>query len=101
MCRKMKSGAVIFTASFITILLTGCNPPSVINNPDWEGICWVLRAIVKTEGDVYGTKVYIPAPLPTKTPILGCLVQSPTRGGDPVCVVPCPIDAVPGDPCTP
>jgi len=75
----------------------------VIDNPDWDGICWILRAIVETEGDVDGTKVYIPAPLPTKTPtqILGCLVQSPMIGGDPVCVVPCPDDAVPGDPCTP
>ncbi len=72
----------------------------VINNPDWNGICWILRAIVETEGDVDGTKVYIPAPLPTKTPILGCLVQS-ERGGDPVCTVPCPDGAVPGDPCTP
>jgi predicted outer membrane repeat protein len=72
----------------------------VINNPDWEGICWILRAIVETEGDVDSTKVYIPAPLPIKTPILGCLVQT-ERGGDPVCVVPCPDDAVPGDPCTP
>jgi len=73
----------------------------VIDNPDWDGICWILRAIVETEGDVDGTKVYIPAPLPTKTPVLGCLVQSPMVGGDPVCVVPCPDDAVPGDPCTP
>jgi predicted outer membrane repeat protein len=73
----------------------------VINNPDWEGICWILRAIVQTEGDVDGTKVYIPAPLPTKTPILGCLVEPATRSGEPVCTVPCPDDAVPGDPCTP
>lgn len=74
----------------------------VINNPDRSGICWIYRAIVETEGDVDGTKVYIPPPRPTKTPteVLGCLVQE-TRGGDPVCTVPCPEGAEPGTPCTP
>lgn len=74
----------------------------VINNPDWAGICWILRAIVETEGDVDGTSVLIPPPLPepSDTPIFGCL-DRPVRGADPICVVPCPDGADPGTLCTP
>lgn len=74
----------------------------VIVNPDREGECWVLGDMVTTEGDVDTTEVrYAPA-LPTKTPtqLMGCMVQD-TRGGDPVCTVPCPGGATPGTPCTP
>jgi predicted outer membrane repeat protein len=74
----------------------------VINNPDWDGICWILRSLVETEGDVDDIEVLIPPPLPTPTytPVPGCLVQQ-ERGGEPICVVPCPDDASPGTPCTP
>lgn len=73
----------------------------VINNPDWDGICWVLRSIVETEGEVEDTEVYTAAPPPEKPPEeMGCLVQT-ERGGDPVCVVPCPDGASPGTPCEP
>ncbi len=74
----------------------------VINNPDWNGICWILRSIVETEGDVDNTRVIIPLPLPepSETPVNGCLDRPPT-GGDPICVVPCPDSADPGTSCTP
>jgi hypothetical protein len=74
----------------------------VINNPDWDGFCWILRSLVETEGDVDDTEVRNPPPLPTPTytPVPGCLVQT-ERGGEPVCVAPCPDDASPGTPCTP
>jgi predicted outer membrane repeat protein len=73
----------------------------VINNPDWEGICWILKAIVETEGDVENAEVYTSAPPPENPPEeMGCLVQT-ERAGEPVCVVPCPEGASPGTPCEP
>jgi hypothetical protein len=70
-----------------------------IVNPSAYGHCWVAINTLEVTGDVPGQPVIIPPELPEPEPE-GCLVRQPgTRA--PVCVVPCPEDADPGDPCTP
>lgn len=74
----------------------------IIPNPDWAGECFVAGYLVDTSGPLNDLPVIIgpPLPEPTETPFLGCLVW-PLSGGDPICTVPCPEGASPGDPCTP
>ncbi|MBN2554376.1 MAG: hypothetical protein JXA97_00430 [Anaerolineales bacterium] len=74
----------------------------VIPNPDWQGDCFVAGRLVDVSGPTGDLPIIIgpPLPAPTETPVLGCLVR-PRSGGEPVCTVPCPTDADPGDPCTP
>lgn len=70
-----------------------------IVNPSAYGHCWVARSTVEVTGDVSAQPVIVSPELPEPEP-QGCLVKQ--RGSRSlVCVVPCPEDADPGDPCTP
>jgi hypothetical protein len=71
-----------------------------IVNPDAAGHCWVWSGLVDVTCDPRGLPVIAAPPTPTPTDLPGCMVR-PLTGGAPICVVPCPEDAAPGDPCTP
>jgi len=99
----------------ITTLDRGQAHPIDARNPsaDWwrltlpDGItCWVAGSVVDVTGETGNLPEDNPPPPPTKVPtstptqVVGCWVRYATQN-DPVCVVPCPPNAVPGGACTP
>ncbi len=70
-----------------------------IVNPSAYGHCWVAGSTVEFSADILALTVIVPPELVVPEPE-GCMVSQYGTTA-PVCVVPCPEDAKPGDPCTP
>ncbi len=88
----------------LTSLLAGQQVPIVGRNEDetwWfvriptGELCWISRVT----GDAQGNTSIVPVESAPPTPQQACLVYDPNQ--QPVCTLPCPPNAQPGDACTP